>query len=294
MPAWSGDAMALGCALAWAIAVLSFRRLKDLEPAAVNLFKNSVATGLLLLTMAALGMRPDLSRSAGDWALLALSGVLGLAVADTVFLAGLRRIDASVAAVADCAYSPTVLLLSTLFLGESLAAGLVVGAPLVVLGLLLVSLQPRDGAGAGKPVDRGGVALVMAGVVTTAIGVVVAKPALERSDLLEATAIRLGAGSVALFVFEVARGRRREVLSLFRPQPAWKHALVATLFGTYVSMILWLGGMKYGTASRAALLNQMGAIFVLVLSRLSGETVPPRRWAGAAIAITGVALVLLL
>jgi drug/metabolite transporter (DMT)-like permease len=289
LPSWTGDAMALGCALAWAVAVLSFRRLKDLEPAAVNLFKNAVATGLLLMTMAALGMRPDAARSAGDWAMLALSGVLGLAVADTLFLAGLRRIDASVAAVADCAYSPTVVLLSAVLLGEALAAGLLVGAPLVVLGLLLVSFQPRDGS---KPIDRGGVALAVAGVITTAIGVVVAKPALDRSDLLEATTIRLGAGSVALFVFESVRGRTREVLALFRPQPAWRPALVATFFGTYVSMVLWLGGMKYGTASRAALLNQMGAVFVLVLSRLSGEAVPPRRWAGAALAITGVALVL--
>ncbi len=282
--------MALGCAVAWAIAVLSFRKLKDLDPASVNLFKNAVATGLLVLTMAALQLRPDFSRSAADWLTLALSGVLGLAVADTLFLAGLRRIDASVAAVADCAYSPTVLLLSSLFLGEAMAAGLVFGAPLVVLGLLVVSFQPRG----GKPIDRGGLALVVAGVVTTAVGVVIAKSALDRSDLLEATTIRLGAGSIALFAFESLRGRTREVLALFRPQPAWRHALVATLLGTYVSMILWLGGMKYGTASRAALLNQMGAIFVLVLSRLAGEVVPARRWVGAAIAIAGVVLVLTL
>ena len=282
--------MALGCALAWAVAVLSFRRLATLPPTAVNLFKNSVATALLILTMAALRMMPDTTRSALDWASLVVSGILGLAVADTLFLAGLRKIDASVAAVADCAYSPTVVVLSTVFLREPLAAGLVLGAPLVVLGLVVVSYQRRDAA---RPIDRRGLALVIAGVVTTAIGVVIAKPALDRSDLLEATTIRLASGSISLFLFEVMRGRRAEVLSLFTPQPAWRPALVATFFGTYVSMILWLGGMKYGTASRAALLNQMGAIFVLVLSRVSGEVVPLRRWIGAAIAVSGVAIILL-
>ncbi len=282
--------MALGCALAWAVAVLSFRRLADLPPTAVNLFKNTLATVLLILTMAAVGMVPDTSRSAMDWASLVLSGILGLAVADTVFLAGLRRIDASVAAVADCAYSPTVVLLSAVFLREPLAAGLLLGGPLVVLGLVVVSYQRRDTA---RPIDRRGLLLVIAGVMTTAVGVVIAKPALDRSDLLEATTIRLAAGSISLFVFEVLRGKRREVLSLFAPQPAWRPALVATFFGTYVSMILWLGGMKYGTASRAALLNQMGAIFVLVLSRFMGEVVPPQRWIGAAIAVSGVAVILL-
>jgi drug/metabolite transporter (DMT)-like permease len=282
--------MALGCALAWAVAVLSFRRLEKLPPTAVNLFKNAVATALLVLTMAAAGLVPDTERSASDWLSLVVSGVLGLAVADTLFLAGLRRIDASVAAVADCAYSPTVVVLSTVFLHEPLAAGLVLGGPLVVLGLLVVSHRRRDDT---RTIDRTGLGLVIAGVVTTAIGVVVAKPALDRSHLLEATTIRLASGSVALFLFELLRGKREEVLSLFKPQPAWRPALVATFFGTYVSMILWLGGMKYGTASRAALLNQMGAIFVLVLSRLSGEVVPTRRWIGAAIAVSGVAVILL-
>jgi drug/metabolite transporter (DMT)-like permease len=57
-------------------------------------------------------------------------------------------------------------------------------------------------------------------------------------------------------------------------------------------MLLWLGGMKYGTASRAALLNQMGAIFVLVISRALGEVVPLRRWIGAALAVAGVCIVI--
>lgn len=282
--------MALGCALAWAVAVLAFRRLSDQPPAAVNLFKNSVATTMLLVTLAALGRIPDVDRSLGDWALLAASGVLGLAVADTLFLEGLRRVDASVAAVADCAYSPTVVALSALVLGEPLTAGLLAGGALVVLGLFVVSARRRTEA---HPVDRKGLVLVVLGVVTTAVGVVVAKPALERSDLIEATTIRLASGAVVLFAWETLRGRGREVTRLFRPQRAWRHAWVATIFGTYVSMILWLGGMKYGAASRAALLNQTGAVFVLVLSRLSGEHVPLRRWIGAGIAVGGVATILL-
>jgi drug/metabolite transporter (DMT)-like permease len=285
-----GDAMAIGCAISWAIAVLTFRRLPEVDPAALNLFKNTLATLALIPTMLVAGVSLDLGRPQVDWALLVISGVLGLAIADTLFLAGLRRVDASVAALADCAYAPTVLLLSITVLREPMRVGLVVGAPLVVIGLALVAWKQR---GSGKPVDRGGLALCVAGVMTTAIGVVLAKPALERSDLLEATTIRLASGSLALFAFETMRGRAARAVVLFRPQPAWRFALPATFFGTYVAMILWLGGMKYGTASRAALLNQSGAVFVLVLSRVLGEVIPMRRWLGAAIAIAGVAIVLL-
>jgi drug/metabolite transporter (DMT)-like permease len=135
MPHWIGDAMALGCAVVWAAAVMLFRRLGDVHPVSLNLFKNAVAAVLLLLTMAVAGLRFDLHRSALDWLCLVGSGVLGLAVADSIFLAGLRRVDAAVAAVADCAYSPTVILISTVWLSEVPRAGFLWGAPLVLLGL---------------------------------------------------------------------------------------------------------------------------------------------------------------
>jgi drug/metabolite transporter (DMT)-like permease len=121
---------------------------------------------------------------------------------------------------------------------------------------------------------------------------VLAKPALDRSHVLEATTIRLAAGTIALAGAEFARGRAREATALFRARSSWPVAVPATLLGTYVSMLLWLGGMKYGTASRAALLNQMGAIFVLVISRMLGEVVPMQRWLGAALAVAGVCIVI--
>ena len=66
----------------------------------------------------------------------------------------------------------------------------------------------------------------------------------------------------------------------------------ATVLGAYVAMILWLGGMKYGTASRAALLNQSASVWVLLLSALVGEKIPRLRWVGAGLAVGRVAVVI--
>lgn len=282
--------MAIGCALAWAIAVILFRAARRIDPDAINLFKNVVGTALLLATMALIGDRFNWDRSPRDWLLLTVSGILGLAVADTLFLAGLRRLDASVAAVTDCAYAPTVVLLSALVLGEALGAGIVLGAPLIVLGLLLVGWQKKQSL-TGITVDRRGVILAIAGVMTTALGLVVAKPALDHSSVIEATTVRLVAGTIALFAYQAVTGRTKKALVLFRPQAMWKIAIPAAVLGTYVAMILWLGGVKYGTASRSALINQSGAIMVLILSSMLGEKVPMRRWIGASIAVGGVCVV---
>lgn len=286
LPPWIGDAMALGCAVVWACAVILFRRLEGVPAISLNLFKNTLATAMLLATMAALGERFNPHRSALDWLCLTGSGVLGLAIADSLFLAGIRRVDAAVAAVADCAYSPTVIVISTLWLHEVPRRGFVWGAPLVLAGLLMVVWKSRGDV----KVDGRGLALVLGGVVTTALGVVLAKPALGRSGLVEATTVRLIAGSAALLAVQLARGEGAQALALFKPQRAWRLAVPATVLATYVSMLLWLGGMKYGTASRAALLNQTGAVVLMVLSRIMGERIPPRRWVGAAIAVTGVAI----
>ncbi|MFO0546996.1 MAG: DMT family transporter [Polyangiaceae bacterium] len=296
LPLWAGDAMALGCALAWALAILLFRKV-ELEGSALNLFKNAFATLLLFATLAVTATPFDRSRAPRDWVLLAVSGVLGLAVGDTLFLTGLRRIDASVAAVADCAYSPTVVLLSALVLGEPLGVGILLGGPLIVAGLVAISWRVSAKRAAASPLaslDRVGLAFAISGVMVTAIGVVVAKPALGRSVLVEATAVRLVAGTAALVLFQVVAGRGRAALRAFVPSRAWFYLAPATFLGTYVAMILWLGGMKYGLASRAALLNQTSAVMLMGLSRIAGEQVPLRRWVGAGLAISGVFVVVAL
>ncbi|MFO0626300.1 MAG: DMT family transporter [Polyangiales bacterium] len=208
-------------------------------------------------------------------------------MADSLFLARLRGVDGAVAAVADTAYAPTVIALSTLFLHESRGRDALGRAH----GHCRPAARPWRRAGQ-RAVDPRSLALVVGGVMTTAVGVVLAKPALGRSHLVEATAVRLLAGTAALLVAQVVTGRAREALVLFTPQPAWRVAVPATVLATYLSMLLWLGGMKYGTASRAALLNQSGAVALLVLSWRAGEVVSPRRWFGAALAIAGVVVVL--
>ena len=288
MPPLTGEFMALGCGLCWAIAVLLFRRSGPMDPWSVNLFKNTIASVLLLLTLLAVGRGFDWHRSAEDWWRLVGSALLGLTLGDTLFFAAIQRIGASVAAVVDCVYAPLIVGLSVLILGETLTGGLLVGAPLVVAGLLTVAWQKPGSV----HVDRRGVLYALGGVTASALGVIVAKPALERSDLIEATTVRLCVGALSLLLIQGASGRLRKSLDLFRPQPLWRVLMPATIMGTYVSMLLWLGGMKYAPASRAGLLNQMATVFVLFLSRVTGEVVPARRWIGAGLALSGTVAVL--
>ena len=284
-----GEAMALGSALCWAVAVILFRSAPSLSPFAMNLFKNVFALGLfgltLLVTGGGLGEHPT-----AEWAQLALSGVLGIAVADTLFFAALQRLGPSRLAIVECSYAPSVVLLSAIFLGEPVGLPLVAGAGLVAGGVVLGSLERRP---LGE-VDRKGALLGVSAILSLATGILLARPILAHSALLEVTLIRLLAGVGGQLLYAALHRRPAEDFAAFRSRAAWPALIPASILSTWLAMLLWLGGFKYTAASVAAVLNQTTTGWVLLLARVVlGEPLTPRRLGGALLAASGALLVLL-
>ncbi len=296
-----GEACALTAALCWSVSLVLFQRSAAVSPLAMNLFKNVVATVLLGATLAALGHGFDSARPLGDWLRLVASGVLGIAIADTLIFMALRRLGAGLLAVVDCAYAPTIVCLSALFLGERIGVQLGVGAALVSAGVLAAAFDKTRGPATGRlpAVKTGGdvasgVALGITGIVAMGVGVVLAKKVLERSDLVEVTTIRMTAGVAAQLAWLALVPAQRGAFAVFRPSAAWRTLVPAAVLSSYVSMLLWLGGFKWAPASRAAVLNQLTTVFTIVLARMFlGDALTARRAVGAASAIAGALLVVL-
>jgi len=302
-----GQACALGAAFLWSTSVILFKRSEAFRPQAMNLFKNVAALSLLLLTLPILGQGFDWDRPVGDWWLLILSGVLGIAVADTLVFMALRRLGASLLAVVDCCYSPVIVTFGVVVLGEQLSASFVVGG-LCVVGGVLVATTERIGRGAAEedattePADQAasrrsrviGVLLGMTGIVVMALSIVIAKPLLERDNLVEVTTIRLIGGVGGHLLWLALVPSQRTILTVFIPSATWKTLLPASVLGSYVAMLLWLGGFKWTTASTASVLNQMSTVFTIVLAAIFlGERISLRRGVGAAAAVGGALLVML-
>lgn len=288
-----GEIYALSCALVWAFAVVFFRRSGEtMPPLALNLFRVGLSSLLFVVTLA-VGGRGLLHRApVGDYALLLGSGVVAIAISDTLFHAALNRVGAGINAVVDTLYSPLTAFGAFLFLGERLDAWQVGGMALVI-GSVVVATRMDPPAGTPRRVLVSGVLLGVASMVALAAGIVMAKPVLADADVVWATAVRQLGALAALLPAAIFLPGRRERLHALRPGPGWKHAIPGTVLGSYVALMLWIAGMKHTAVGKAAVLNQTSTIYTLVLaSLLLGEKFTRRTALAAGLALAGVLLVL--
>ncbi len=132
----------------------------------------------------------------------------------------------------------------------------------------------------------------VAAMACMASGIVLAKPALERGALVEVTWVRLVAGVAGQVLWLVLTHKLQGTLGVFRPQRVWRTLVPATVLGTYVSMLCWIGGFKWAEASVAAILNQTNTVAVLFFSWLFlGEALGRRKLIGCSAAVLGACLI---
>ena len=147
-----GQLCALSAAVVWALALVFFRKSGErVDPIALNLFKNVVGIVLLLLTIAvahAFDVTALLGESNGfeswraaipmtDYYLLIISGVLGIAVADTLLFRSLNLVGVSMFVIVECTYSPITLLVAWWALSETLQWPHMIGGILILAAILI-------------------------------------------------------------------------------------------------------------------------------------------------------------
>jgi len=269
--ATSGEFYSLLCALLWAIAVIMFTTVgRTTPPVVLNLFKGCVALVLLPPTLLVLGtpfVPPHLAWT--DWAQLIASGIIGISIADSLFFASLNRLGAGRSAIVDCLYAPLVILCGWLFLSDPVGWKLLVAVALMVLAIFIGTWDPKADPGHSDPAQtRIGIAYGAVAMLLMAIGIVIAKPVLNRSDLLWATLVRVAGATAFLGVQALLPRWRAATLVTFTPGRHWLLLVPAGFVGTYLAMITWLAGMKYTSVSVSSVLNQTSTLLVPLLAAI--------------------------
>ncbi len=288
-----GEIFALTAPVCWSFAVILFRRTgRVVPPLALNLFKNIVAAALFMGTMAALGQEFLSAVPHRDYLLLLVSGMIGIGISDALFFMTLNRLGAGLQSIVNTSYSPSIILLSLMFLGERFTWVQFLGVALILCAVLAIT-RIRNGRTVASRKDLTlGILLGLSASVTQAVSIVMIKPLLNESPIIWANSWRLIGGIAMSILLLPILPERRRALATLRNLRIWPVMIPAAVLGTYVSLLFWLGGMKYTQASTASALNQTSTLWTFILAALLlKEPVTWKRVTGLALGLGGVALV---
>ncbi len=280
-------------ALIWAAAVILLKRSgESIPPFTLNVFRVVVSTVLLLPTMILAG-QARWPGSPRDVLILFASGIIAIATSDTLFHMSLNTIGAGISSVIDCLYAPLTVLFAAVILGERLSAFQLLGMALVVAGVLIAAKhEPPRGVSPRRLVL--GIVWGVLAMITLALGIVIAKPVLDHSPVLWATAMRQIGCLCVMAPAVLLSPKRREILAVLRPSRAWRFSLPAAVLGSYLALLCWIAGMKYAKVGAAAILNQSSTIYVLILAAIFlKEPFTRRKLLACLLALAGIVLVAL-
>ena len=278
----TGVLAALGAALAWTSASALWRSLSKVGSALqLNCLKNSLATMLFLPILLTLPW----SQFPIDSLLLLASGVIGIALGDSFYLAALRRLGTRRTLTVE-AIGPVLASIGTVTLArESLTSQAWIGAALVSMAVLLIA-WPNSSGGKGS-FNRYGLLCSLMAVICGLSGAFLARQVLVGGDLsaLQSAAIRLLGGALALLPFSARAWRKLPC----QPAAINGRLMIATVLGTNLGIGLQQVVFQQLPVGPGVTLMSTAPVMALVAARFEGDPLQPRGIGAALLAVTGVA-----
>ena len=287
-----GEFLSLLCALLWAFAVIFYKKAGDhFNAYEMNLFKSTLVFLLMIPTVLITdGFSIPVMSHYQFWVIL-ISGFVGIMLADFFYLRALQLIGASLTGITGSLYSPFVVGLSLMFLGEHLSYWQYIGMILVLAGVILVGYRKKSMTIEHPPI-KGFVYAALA-VFFTALGIVIIKPISNELPFFWIILLRSFGGYITMVLYGILMRKPLSISHVIKAKGGtW--LILGAFIGQYLSMMIWVAGYKYTSASIASILNETASIFILILSWLIlKEQLTKRKIAGIMVTITGVALILL-
>lgn len=285
---------ALGSATCWATTgLIAADAIRALGAFWFNLIRQVFVTLFLAVLVLSSGSWAALDGS--SFALLALSGLVGILLGDTFNFAAVGRLGPRRAGAIFALNAPMAAILGWAVLGEALPPRAAIGIALTAAGVALAVLG-RTRADAHRLEQLRGRLVVgalfgLGAALGQATGSLIARPVMAGGiDPWLASLVRVGASGAVM----AALATLPAAPALPRPvTPAvWAMTLATAVIGLLLGMTLFLYALKGPETGIVATLSATSPVIILPLLWLRTRQMPrPMAWAGAALAVVGLWLI---
>ena len=285
-----GDLYAVITAVCWSSAVILFDiSTKNFTAIQLNVLKNFIGVLGFILTIFLFSI-PSPNFSQQDIFTLALSGVLGILIADGLFLESLRRLGSGISAVVSTIYTPTVFIIAFILFKETINTQSYIGGALVLGGITISVFQPL------KTIKKRdlyiGILFGIMANILTAYSVLIIKPIMKNNSVIYVALYRFSIGFIFGILINILKSGIKQVIQKFKQGLTNQYVVFGAILGTYLSVIFWLAGYKYTLAGRAAIYNQLSTVFIIILARVFlKEPMTSKKIIGVSLAIFGAMIV---
>jgi drug/metabolite transporter (DMT)-like permease len=289
--------LALAAASLWAVAALiSVKPARHLGAFAYSRWRMFLVS--LMLGGASLATGGWQSLSGGAVPLLILSGLIGIFIGDTALFACMNRLGPRRSGLLFSCHALFSALLGLWLFDETLSGWRLLGALLVLIGVMLAILFGRRGQSHDWEQVRGhiaiGIGLGLTAALCQSLGAIIAKPVMAGSDIdpVSASGVRMAS---ALFAHCVLRLLRVPLAMPLNPinRPILAMIGINGFLAMALGMTLILVALRQGDVGMVAILSATTPVVLLpLLWWHSGQRPSLPAWVGALLATLGTILVL--
>ncbi len=284
-----GSFAALASALTWAVGSILFRKLGDeISPLGMNLGKTILGTLYIGIILLLTGISPVGKR---EFLLLGASGLLGIALGDTLFFRALIYLGPRLTVLLGTAGPVATVLLAVIFLKERPSYLSWTGIFLVLTGItwILWKHAPKVKTQSNY---LPGIKYLLLSIACTSTGIIFAKIGVSSTSAMEALFIRFIGGAAGLIIFGCASRKLITWITPFKDTRLLKFIAFTVFIVVFGGFWLFLVSLKYIDASIATILNSTEPLFILPLAAfILREKISFFEIIGAVVAVSGVILI---
>jgi len=293
-----GECAALSAAFFWSIAIILFKSVSnELSPFLITALKNTIGLICFIFLFFLLDFPIwNSTFNLYDYIKIIISGVLGMGLADALFILALSKIGANRVGIINCFEPVVIYIFSFIMLGTYLSIEQLFGFVIVIISILIINYE-KDSDDIAPSIKKSGLFLQVSAVLLSSFGIVLIKPVLAKVNgiiygQLWVTAFRLFPGFIFAWILFLFQKNKSILLYPLMNFNLMKKVLVGSFLGTFMALGFWiLGYANINKPPIASILNQSAMIFIVIFSWIFlKEKITQLRILSIIFAIIGVCL----